>query len=217
MPWPKHNRLVVRGTIGTTKEEWSYSLKFNSEIPTASDVLPQDWDQSAVTAALVAFHHTANFQAGFAVTGWRGYQIGSDGNLIGDNMVRVDDITGGGGTGSRLYPPQVCLVLSLWADNRGPAQHGRIYLPGPNAAIDQNTATATTTAVQLVLADFKTMVEALKDAMYDPLIVGESLVNVSPAGTGVLQKVTEYRCGVVLDTMRSRRNKLVENYQLLSA
>jgi len=219
MPYPKHNRFVVRGNFGTSGEEWSYGLKFTSDVTAGADVLPQDWDVSAITGAVNNFHDNSYFATSTLVTGWRGYQIGADGRLIGDNMHREDYTTFVGGGGTTKYPPQVALVMTLAAPSRGPAHLGRCYLPGVTLAVDASTfLLSNTSGVNVVLADFKTYVEALLDAMYDSFTVGEGLVNVSPSGaSGTIQEVSEYRCGRVLDTMRSRRRSLPESYEVLAA
>lgn len=218
MPYPVHNRLVVRGKFNATPEIWSYSLKFNSQIPVGFDVKPQDWNASAVTAAINAFHNTAQFGSSTEVWGWRGYQIGSDGNLIGNNLKIVEYSSAVAGTSANILPTQVACVVSLQADDRGPARLGRAFLPGPASNLSTSDRRITVAYTTALLSTFKTMIEALKNAMYtDPLIIGESLVNVSPSGSGVMQNVTKYRCGRVYDTVRTRRNKMLEDYQELSA
>lgn len=217
MTWPTHNRFVVRGQFGTTKEIWSNTLHFPSDITAGPDVHPQDWDESAITSAVNAFYGANIFGDGTKVTGWRGYTIGSDGRYTGDNIKVVEYDTPVAGSGTTRFPPQVAIVLSLWADNRGPAQHGRIYLPGPNTSISATLQETSAVEAGAYLTAFKTYVEALLDAMYPSLDVGEGLANVSKVGTGTIQHVTQYRCGLVLDTIRDRRNKLVENYQVLDA
>lgn len=215
MTTPKHNRFVVRGIFGTTDEIWSYSLKFTSVVTAGSDVLPQDWNASAVTAAVNAFHSSSMFHTGCKVVGWRGYQIGADGNTTddGNNLKRNDYATPVAGTGSNIHPPQIALVVSTIGASRGPAQFGRAYMPGISQSVDANTQTISPGAALSLGGQFKTLVEALKNAMYPVTVVGESLINVSSIGTGHTQDVKTYRVGRVFDTMRSRRNKLLEDYQ----
>lgn len=217
MPYPKHNRLVIRGKFNSTPEIWTYSLKFKSVVTGGIDVLPQAWNATAVTAAINAFHNTAQFGSATEVWGWRGYQIGSDGLLVGDNLKIVEYSSAIAGTSANILPTQVAAVLSLQGANRGPARNGRCYLPGPASNLsttDRRMSVAYTTSL---LSTFKTMIEALKNAMYDVTVLNESLVNVSPSGTGVMQDVVKYRCGRVYDTVRTRRNKMLEDYQELSA
>lgn len=217
MTFLKHNRFVVRGEFGNEVEIWSNSLHFKTEFPAQSDVLPQDWDEGDVTAAVDAFYGSALFGDSCKVTGWRGYQIGADGRLIGNNIKIVEYATPVPGSGTTRYPPQVALCISLWAANRGPAQHGRVFLPSPARQLVGSTQTVTSGDTTEYLAAFKTYIEALKDAMYPITAEGECLENVSKVGAGTNQEVVEYRAGQALDTIRTRRNKLLENYTILSA
>lgn len=217
MPFPKHNRFVVRGEFGSSVEIWSNSLHFTSEFEGAPDNQPQDWDEGDVTDAVNAFYSSALFADSCYVTGWRGYQIGADGRLIGDNIKIVEYDTRVPGSGTTRYPPQVALVMSLWASSRGPAQHGRLFLPGPARQVRGATCDLSSGDTTEYLAAFKTYVEALKDAMFGLVDTGEALLNVSKVGTGHKQEVSEYRCGQALDTVRTRRNKVPEAYTVLAA
>jgi hypothetical protein len=217
MVYPTHNRLVVRGKFSGSPEIWSYGLHFNSVIPAAADVLPGDWNATNVTNALNAFHSTSSFATTTQLWGWRGYQIGPDGRTIGNNLKVVEYASAIAGTGSLKYPPQVALAMTLQASARGPARLGRCFLPGPSLSIQTVDMKVLASDTTTLLNNFKTMIEALKNAMYPVTVVGESLVNVSRSGSGVMQDVTKYRCGRALDTIRTRRNKLVEDYQELSA
>jgi hypothetical protein len=219
MTFPEHNRFVVRGQFGTTKEIWSNVLHFTSSqtFPT-QDVHPQsDWDGSAITSAVNAFYGSSLFSANVRTTGWRGYTIGANGRFTDQNILVNDYDTPNSAGGTNRYPPQVALALTLTADNRGPARLGRVFLPSVSTGFDGPTCEISSGGADDLLAAFKTYVEALKDAMYPLAASGESLLNVSKIGTGTLQKVTSYRCGLVLDTIRTRRNKLVENYRELGA
>jgi hypothetical protein len=218
MVWPIHNRLVVRGTLGTGKEIFSNSLHFTSVASLGTDTHPGDWDEGDVSDAVAAFYGSLNFGSSAKVTDWRGYTIGTNGRLQGNQMVRHDYATPVPGAGGFKYPPQIAQVLSLHAADRGPAQRGRIYLPMPTVTVTGTTFEMASVDAQALLADFKTYIEALKNAMYPTLTINENLVNVSQGGSGgTMQVVSEYRMGRVLDTVRSRRNKLLEEYEVLSA
>jgi hypothetical protein len=217
MVFPTHNRLNVRGIFDGTPEIWSYGMHFPSVVTAGPDVQPGDWNESAVTAALAAFHSSSILSSKTRLTGWRGYQIGPDGRTIGNNLKVVELDPGTVGAGTHRYPPQVTTVVSFVAGNRGPAKFGRCYLPGPAGSINITDSRMTAGDAMTVATTFKTLVEALLNAMYtDVLHVGEELVNVSRSGEGVFQTVETVRVGRVFDTMRSRRNKLVEDYQEVS-
>lgn len=215
--WPRHNRFVVRGSLGTGKEIWSNTLHFPSVITAGPDNNPPDWDEADVSTAVAAFYGSLNFCDSMKVTDWRGYSIQTTGKLSPTDTPTRHDYTTPipGGAGLVKYPPQIAQVLSLHANARGPAQRGRIYLPMPTVSIDGGTFEMATVDAQGMLTAFKTYVNALLNAMYGSTTIGEGLINVSggPA-VGTLQKVTEIRMGRVLDTVRTRRNKLLEEYQV---
>lgn len=218
MVWPVHNRFVVRGGMGTTKEIWSNTLHFRSDTIAQPDINPADWNTAAVTSAVNNFYASSYFHSNVKVLGWRGYNIGTNGRLVGNKMQRVDYDTAASGTStSSPYPFQIACVISLHAPNRGPAPRGRVYLPTPTLSLTQATGQWASGDCDALLAAFKTYIEALLNATTPSFTTGEGLCNVSPMDTGHRQEVTEYRCGLVPDTMRSRRNKLTEDYEVLSA
>lgn len=217
MPFPLHNRFVVRGEFGNSVEIWSNSLHFETVAAGHADVMPADWDEGDVSAAVDAFYGSALFADSCYVTGWRGYQIGADGRMTGDNLKIVEYSTRVPGSGTTRYPPQVALAMSLWGASRGSAQHGRVFLPGPARQVRGATCDLSSGDTTEYLAAFKTYIEALKDAMYPSFAFGESLINVSKVGAGRRQTIVEYRCGQALDTIRTRRNKVPEAYTVLSA
>lgn len=217
MVYPKHNRFVVRGSFGSTKEIWSNTLHFNSVVAGGPDNVPSEWDEGDIETALRSFYSSSFISQSAKVTGWRGYQIGADGRVIGNELRAVDYDTPFGGGGAVKYPPQVALVLTLVGADRGPGKFGRIFIPSPTHSIVEATQEIASGGVDDTLNTFKSYVEALLNAMYDPSDIGENLVNVSKVGLGTGQPVVEYRCGLALDTLRTRRNKLLENYAVLSA
>jgi hypothetical protein len=211
-------KFVVRGTLGTTPEIWSNSLHFKADSALPGDRTPADWDQSAVTNAVNAFYTSSLFSHAVKTVGWRGYHLNDQQHLIGNEMVRVDYGAPVASSAGAAIPPQVSLVLTLLADNRGLAKRGRIFLPMPTAQPDPDTFLITVGKAHEYLDAFKTYVEALKNAMFPALTINESMVNVGGKGSAmVIQDVTEYRCGRVLDTMRTRRNKLLEAYEVQAA
>ena len=229
MAWPKHNKLVVVGKMAGTAETWSYSLKFNSVFAAGPDRLPTDWDKTAVTAALAAFHIQGWTHSECTMTGWRGYQMDETNHVNLDAMAAYDWSPGVTPTwaGAAKHPYQIALVVGLEsldrdprvAGGRDPGRFGRVYLPLPGYAVTEgriSTADASNTTNY-----FRILVEALKNAMYSVDYVGEALVNVSnkPSGSanGTLKPVDRYRCGRVLDTMQSRRRQLLEEYSLRAA
>jgi hypothetical protein len=125
------------------------------------------------------------------------------------------DVTGGtpvAGTFANKYPPQIACCVTLVANNRGPAKYGRLFLPGPATAlsadlrIGETEATAVAEGVTLFL-------KAVADSIDLTLPTASSeCLNVSVRGgpDGTKQTVDHVEVGRVLDTIRTRRNKMDE-------
>lgn len=216
MVYLPHAKFVVRGQLGDTEEIFSNTLHFPTDVAGGPDTHPEDWDQGAITAAVNAFYGSGIFSSAVHVTGWRGYDINAAGTNSAGQKVIVDYGSPISGGGTHRYPPQVALVVTLLGANDGPGRFGRVFLPIPNRAVLGTTLEMVSGDADSVLSTFHTYVDALLDAMYDVLVSNEALINVSKVDTGTIQDVVELRCGLALDTMRSRRNKLLENYQSLA-
>jgi hypothetical protein len=127
------------------------------------------------------------------------YARNADGTFLLNKTVTVE---GASATNGVTYPPQVSLVTTLDTGVPGASGRGRIHLPGPRFTlasfrITENDALATAAAVK----DFITAVET------------DLAAQVSVASsTGPVRAVTALRVGRVLDTMRSRREDVLEAY-----
>lgn len=111
------------------------------------------------------------------------------------------------GSGGNLQPAQIALAVSLRTANpRGLAGKGRFYLPGPNAGIGSDGYVAPS-AVEGLQARAATWIAAL-NAGFPTWRVGVA----SDVRGGAIQPVTGVTVGRVLDTVRSRRTKLLEQY-----
>lgn len=111
----------------------------------------------------------------------------------------------GGAPGNGGYPPQVSLAVSM----RGPVDlkrvSGRHYLPMPSFPLDSGFLISTGNA-QSVAARCKTMVDNINN-----LQTGNRVVIASSRGFNA--RVVEVRVGRAYDTIRDRRNALVESYE----
>jgi hypothetical protein len=122
------------------------------------------------------------------------------------------------------YPPQVALCVStVTAARRGYSAKGRFYLPAPTADLADDwrlpQAHASTYAG---LASTFVKVLRLREAVLPPpapelpgvwlpCIVSPHKNGTGPGGT--VHAITGVRVGRVLDTIRSRRTSLVEDYE----
>jgi hypothetical protein len=121
--------------------------------------------------------------------------------------------------GGNPCPPENAIVVSLLTDvSRGHAHAGRMYLPagqGPGNSLNSGRLVA---AYAVQVRDwFHTFIEGVRTAT-GPALTGIGIPCVmSNIGAGVTRPITGIKVGDVADTMRSRRNRLVENYTAVTA
>lgn len=133
--------------------------------------------------------------------------IGANGKYTGTPAI-TDFAAIPGAGGALLHPYAVSLCVSLMTDRRGPTGKGRIFLPCPSLGVLDNGLCGQT-EVQGVATSVQTLLTSLNNAPgFD---VADSEVVVS-SSKGYLSLVTGVRAGLVLDTIRSRRQALVETY-----
>jgi len=221
---PKHLKVVIRGIFNGTPEIWSYSLKFKSNFTLSEDNKAARLDQAEVKAAITAFHTGGVFTSMVWCTGWRAYDIGTDGKMEG-NPVIVDyagaDIAKGGGGANLPITTSMCITTE--AANRGPGRYGRFFLPLPsqNVGTDGRWSTA---GVDSVMNATLTFVKAISAASKPNDVV--PMLNISAESTGSSkgygahgpesQEVKRLKAGLVPDVIQSRSNKLLEEYRQTS-
>lgn len=138
-------------------------------------------------------------------------KIGVDGKYANGWTTRVDYTAPGisSGNGSSQYPNQVSLVASLTTNTaRGLAHQGRLYFPIPSPPVVADGRISAGEALEALnqITDFLDVVNAAS---------GGSVIVASKERSGDQHTVTGVRVGRVLDTMRSRRTSLAEEYQNL--
>jgi hypothetical protein len=202
-------RLVLSGPLYTS-ERWSTSLSLSDF--GASTAAPETVS-AGVMAACQALIATAAFSTSQKLDTIKLNEIGVDGLYTGTETVEhiyTSPITGTSGT---QPPPQLSLVASLLTGAaRGYACRGRMFLPAPVYAV--TLAQDGRMAVNDVLG-VTGYVESFLNALnteLDPFRV----VVASKIGTGFIREVKAVRVGRVVDTVRSRRTSLDEDYQVSS-
>lgn len=121
---------------------------------------------------------------------------------------------GGGFTGA--YAPQLACVVTIISDKpRDPGRYNRFYLP--TAAISTADWEMTETVRSNIANNFADYFISLNDffsgfGVPSPV----TLVVASAKGTGWSKQAVNLRVGGVVDTQRRRRNKLTENYSVVS-
>lgn len=213
MATPKHLRIVFRGIFESTPEEWSFSTKWRRVTTAAPDAGTGDVDKAAVKTALDTYLGAGHFQSNVIATDFRIYPIGSNGLVEGNP--HIEEIALGDnvkGSTTVRYPPQIALVVTTVADNRGPAKLGRFFLPGPGVGLGADVRVSQA-EVNSILTETVAFLKGVSDAIDLPgTVESAAMQNISSVGAGVAQDVDHIRLGRVLDTVRSRRRSMLEEY-----
>jgi len=220
MPYPgQFHKLVIMGTI--------YEDVFNttlSIVPSALGELGMPEVDSATLAAVAAnvSDWWDNGLAGTGIvpitscklTGIKLNRIGTDGHYVDSPTMEHTYPTPILGLNSAVYPAQNATVATLrTAVPRGRGSKGRMYLP-PNIsmqAIDGTGKIPAATALSTANG-VKWLITALNSTY---TLIGRVGV-ASNAGAGRFEHVTEVSVGRIIDTVRSRRSALSEDYQTVA-
>lgn len=221
--WPRH-WLLSFGGLFYLEDEWQCSLRFRW--PTSVTTEPTDAEMIAFAESGIADVATdlGTWWAASQTGGSRVAQldhcklnaIGSDGHYLDpihttqhEYLPAVVPAAFPGATGNTL--PQIALALSLTTGAaRGPAAHGRIYMPSQIFVMSGYRIDPT--PLGLVLSQFHTLITALNDwpGVDPPWAPVVSVVGQSRGGHA--RAVTGIRVGDIYDSQRTRRGKLTENY-----
>lgn len=202
-------RLVASGTLHDV-EQWSWGLSlvpsFNNDPQNdAPDAVPP-----AIVSAVQTFHSGTYISKAARLTTLKLNLIGPNGRYLNEGETVVHDYGNPGVAGpgpNILFPPQIALAVSLLtARSRGLANKGRFYLPSPSIGVSDDGRIGANMA-EAVAGQVTTMLTAINDAL-PGFVVGVA----SDTRTGAFQPVTNVRVGRVLDTIRTRRSRLKEDY-----
>jgi hypothetical protein len=218
--YPTHYRAVIEGGFfdgsGNKVESWSTSIRIGvTSIGTTTTLDAPDFIDNELTTFCNTVFHTIRFNGQVKVDKLSMNQIGPDGRYVDQSTSHFKILSGtdriGGDGSSTLLPLQTSVVATLRsAKDRGPASHGRMFLPVPQVAIDSDWKIRND-HLQLLLTDLQTGLGQLSgsgSAVTGAYSFFPALV--SPKGTGSLERITRVGVGRVLDTMRSRRRSLPE-------
>jgi len=138
-------------------------------------------------------------------------EIGTDGRYTSGTTVEDDltvPITGGS---SATPAPQVALVVSLrTAVSRGYAHSGRFYLPLPGTPVNGADGRISIASASDAANGAAYFLSQLNEGFNDAWVAGVT----SSVGVGKEHVITGVAVGRVLDTIRSRRSSLDEDYQV---
>jgi hypothetical protein len=219
MAFRPHLRVSAIGTLGSTGEQFSYSLSMAERADgnfLDSLFLSANEDVFSDVCDDVATYHgraTTRLRSAAVLTHVKVAAIGADGKYLSDPYIKDYNVPGaesGGGS----TPPQVSLAISLVTARRGPSGKGRFYLPLPAWGVDSNSF-----LIQEQNANDSrgSAVTLINDLNNQPGIDVLGLGVVVASTKGYNTPVTGVRVGRVLDTVRTRRNKLQEQYTGVAA
>lgn len=221
MPYPTHALFSFGGDLLGGAEQWSNNIRFGASNITFTDSVGLEPDVLAYLMTQLSAVFSAPSTLGYSSVCrlmWGKFnQIGPDGHYrLGSDTVR-QDITPISGSGSAIgLLPQAALAVS-WGTSaeRGRASKGRIFIPMPSVANGANGRITGTTA-QNIATGWATLLTKFNDSPLDQS--GADLYPAVVSGVDAsFRRITHVKVGDVVDTMRSRRQALVEAYSVKMA
>ena len=224
MPYPSSfHRLVAIGSL-YTDETFNFSL---SIVPQGEPLLAvTDTFANSVASAVESWFDNAQGSTGVGITSSARLtsvklnRINAAGLYQDPDSIEIP-IPGGTAGGSASFPaPQLTVAVTLATEvPRGRGSKGRFYLPplGTLTTVTNTTGKmSTTTAGQIAqgAAALLNSINAVYATEYDAVDFNPRVGVASNAGAGRFLPCTEVRVGLVIDTMRSRRASLSEQYQV---
>lgn len=206
-----HIRLSAIGRLSDSGERFSYGVNLGSTGPVT---VPLTLNVPAYFADLAAdvraFHGSlgANISNQAVLELVKFALIGSDGKYTADPRI-VDLVDQAGSVSSVLPAPQTALAISLTTGRRGPTGKGRFYLPMPGVGVEAGPLTIPAVSRNQIQAAAAGFLNALNNR---PGIDGIDVEVIVASTKGTNTKVTGVRVGRVLDTIRSRRTSLGEDF-----
>lgn len=216
MPYSAHYLLQFGGPLYVT-EQWSCSIRMSLALDSGGSEHP-GWCEAHIddVAADIEAYVTAwpiGLQAKLAYAKFN--RINPDGHysIAGPTVEHfwVGSLPEGGASTS--YPAQVACCVTHHTDRgRGIGSKGRMFLPPPSTPISTSTGKMAVGAGATIATHHSTFLNALNEWPGSDPHTGAECCIVSKKDASV-NKITSVSCGLVLDTIRTRRNALVEAYE----
>lgn len=210
------NRYTISGTCFGGSEIWTTSFFAGRE--NNDSIAPTDNGLSLVADAWKTFFTSANtsISSNYKTTELKAVQLDTSGHTRLDTVKHYTYTTAPAGLGAgAINPPQIALVATLQSTlPRGLASKGRMFLPGVNIPID-NTGHVPAGSVTTLLANFRTFINACNSVqdLGGVVVLASRGRGALPITPGPIKAVSAVKIGNVYDTLRRRRNQLVESYQ----
>lgn len=214
------HRIVMIGTTftDTFNVTVAYTPGGGSALPAVSPALATSVGSAIATwwaLPLAASGITGGLSIGSSslLTSVKVNRIGTNGLYMDPDTQEYVLPTPVGGIGSTRLIPQLSLVATLrGSDERAKAGKGRMYFPASNLTVPPlDTAGLVAAAEAQKYANGMISFFNRIQGAYSGLSLNAVAGITSKAGTGAHQTVAKVTVGRVVDTMRSRRSKLVED------
>ena len=221
MAFSPHFLVQYGGPVGTAGEIWSNNIRMASN---ADGDTPPDPEVAltklvlAIRGLLTRPNSRIGGHASCTYVKWN--KIGPDGKYVSGTASHtrfLEGTTGAnavilGGAGSsdgNIMPFNVAIAVTWLTDfARGRGSKGRIYSPAPRITMGTEGQIDSVVCTNMA-SSYATFIKDLKAVNTLP---GDSLRPVVASGiNGALNPITKVSVGSVPDTMRSRRNALVES------
>jgi hypothetical protein len=220
MPTPAHLRVTALGRLASSGERFSYGLNIANLTGSFQNFVQNDEPMKAlmddIAADIVAFHGDPlmTISPRAVLEEVKFANIGADGKYTTDPYIKnVPDTPGGYPVQSEIsfMYPQNCLAISLSTDRRGPTGKGRFFVPMVMAGTDTDCRITQTLTTQ-----YATRAQAFLNAVNNlPGLDTRDYAVVVASTKGYVSRVTGVRVGRVVDTMRSRRTSIPEDYSAI--
>lgn len=215
-------RIIMLGGLGDA-EVWTCGLSYrNFELFPAS--MTQTMIESLATRLVTVIDATAIgsnlrtlISSSAEIRGWRVEQHEEDESLA--NVAEAFYATAIAGTGTPTKTPQDAVVISLRTSTPGARGRGRVYLPALGASLNASfRLTGPTPAV--ILAGARGLFRLIGDQINAEWAANSIAVTAELCVRSVTahqsRKVERVQVGDVLDTQRRRRDRIPENYSVLT-
>lgn len=221
MTYHPHLLLAWGGSMGTSEEIWSNSLRLTADTEDGGELQSIAIDQIDEIAAevktfvqSVGAHYSLSCNLNFvklnAITAEGKYWDTGSTNAI---YYEAGDVVHGNAT---TGPFQMAMAVTLRTFRaRGAAHAGRFYIPCGAIPTDSGTGRVPASITDAMASGTVTFLEAINDNPgFDTRSVAVAVVS-KTGNPGPTELVTGVQVGNVPDTQRRRRNALLEDYGTL--
>lgn len=214
MPGQNHSRLVASGVMldgqNAVQEIFSFGIALVSVgagTPDGGSAFVPPAARQALADSCAAYFRDASIRISARC---RLDQVkvndfaGLDGKQVNQDTFVAGYAQTGGSIADPTFPPQVSLAVSTRTAQRGPSARGRFYLPPQGFA-----ASELVTATKRLQPNIRDQISVASRAWMRALIAAGGLPVIASAVRGNIV-INAVDVGDVFDTLRTRRNKLME-------